>query len=63
MDIKYLETNEEKKMMNQNLWDTAKVVLREVLSETTSPQETRNISSTVNITSEGTRERRNKMQS
>ena len=52
-----------KKMMNQNLWDTAKVVLREVLSDTRSPQQTRKISSTVNITSEGTRERRNKTHS
>ena len=63
MEIKYLETNEEKKKMNQNLWDTAKVVLREVLSDTRSPQQTRKISSTVNITSEGTRERRNKTHS
>lgn len=39
--------------MNQNLWDTAKVVLREVLSDTRSPQQTRKISSTVNITSGG----------
>lgn len=52
-----------KKTMNQNLWDTAKVVLREILSDTRSPQETRKISSTVNITSEGTRERRNKTRS
>ena len=50
-------------MMTKSVWDTAKVVLREILSDTRSPQETRKISSTVNITSEGTRERRNKTRS
>ena len=41
---KYLEINENENMTCQNLWDTAKVILRGVYSNTGLPQQTRKIS-------------------
>ena len=38
---KYTETSDNENMMTQNLWDTAKAVLREVYSNLVSRQETR----------------------
>ena len=51
--LKYLETNENVNTMIQNLWDTAKTVLKETYSL---PQETRKISNKqLNLTPKGTR--------
>ena len=41
---KYLETNDNENTMIQNLWDSAKAVLRQAYSNTILPQETRKIS-------------------
>ena len=41
---KYLEINENENILIQNVWDTAKAVLRDVYISTSSPQETRKIS-------------------
>ena len=41
---KFLETNENEQTTTQNLWDTAKIVQREVSSNTGLPKEDRNIS-------------------
>ena len=41
---KYLKTNKNKNITLQNLWDTAKGVLRTFYSDTGLPQETRKIS-------------------
>ena len=41
---KYIETNENENTMIQNLWDTTKVVLREVYSNISLRQEARKVS-------------------
>ena len=41
---KCLEINENENILIQNVWDTAKAVLRDVYINTSSPQETRKIS-------------------
>ena len=41
---RYLEINENENILIQNVWDTAKAVLRDVYISTSSPQETRKIS-------------------
>ena len=57
---KHLETNENENMMIQNLWDTAKVILREkfiVIQAYLRKQEKSQIN---NLTPKATRERTNK---
>ena len=44
---KYLETNDNKNMMTQNLWHTAKAGKMEVYSNTILSQETRKISNKI----------------
>ena len=60
---KHIETNDNENTTIQNLWDTAKAVLRgrEVYSNSISPQETRKIlNKQSNPTLKTTRERRTK---
>ena len=54
---KYLETNENGNTIVQNLWDTAKAVLREVHSHTCLPQEKKKKipNKQSNLTPKGTR--------
>ena len=63
--IKYLETNDNKNMMIQNMGFSKNSSKREVYRNTILPQETRKISTKLsNRTTKGTRERRtNKTQS
>lgn len=46
---KFMETNENEKMIVQNLWDGAKAVLEEVYSNSGLPQEARKISNNVTL--------------
>ena len=59
---KYIDTNDNENTMTQNLWDTAKAVLRgKFINNSTSPQVTRKISNKQsNPTPKATRERRTK---
>ena len=58
---KYLETNDNKNTTIQNLWDTAKAVLRGVYSDTSLPQKTREVSNKQrNLMCKAPRERRAK---
>ena len=54
----HLETNENENTTTQNLWDTAKTVLREIHSITSLPQEKRKSSNKQsNFTLKGTRKK------
>ena len=54
-NLKYLKTNEKKKMICQNLWDAAKAVLR--VSHLGLPQETRKASNNLNLIPKGARKK------
>ena len=60
---KYLETNENKNTMIQNLWDAAKAVLRGMfiaIQVYLRKQTKKNSSKQLNLSSKGTRKRRTK---
>ena len=54
-NLKYLKTNEKKKMIYQNLWDVAKVVLR--VKHIGLPHEIRKTSNNQNLIPKGARKR------
>ena len=57
-NLKYLKTNEKKKMIYQNLWDAAKVVLR--VNHVGLPQEIRKTSNNLNLMPKGARKKEEK---
>ena len=59
----YMETNEDESMVFQNLWDSAKAVIRWLFRNRGLPQETRKISNKqLNLTPKRARKRTNKIQ-